>query len=363
MKRMTVALLTAVFVLTGAVGTVAADDGATVDVVDVETFDVEDDVLEKFYGDVEQIVAEREDLELGEVANVTMDELLLMAGCDAPEPECLAAIGDMVGADQLVFGSIERSDDVLMFSLSRYDFDAGEMAREVSEQTLRGDRDWIDDGIPAVVEHLFFGQTATVHVEALGAPDAELRVNGENIGTGSATLEEATPGEVVVIARAAEDEEQKERLILRHGEERSVDLEFDDVEDIEEPAVAGPSLTPGLALAGTGVAGTVLGMVGQVRLSSADAEAQTLVGDRGALDPEDRARAEELDSRMTSSNTMRWLGFGTGLVGLAGGGFLLYRAVTHDGPGQTGDDIAETDLELDVGASDEGVNAGFRVRF
>lgn len=364
MKRLTVVLLSALFVWTGAVGSVAAQEDATVEVVDFETADVDEEVTDAFYGHLQEVFAGRDGVTVGDVANVSMDELLLMAGCNAPDTECLTTIGDLVEADRLVFGSIERSDDVLMFSLNFFDFEAGEMIREVSEQTLRGDRDWLADGMPAVAEHLVYGPTATVHIEAPGAPEAQLRVNGETVGTGSATVDDVSPGEVVVLARAGDDEEQKERFILRHDEERDVQLDFaDEVDDIDDPGVASRSLTPGLALTGAGVAGTVLGMVGQIRLSSANADADNLIGDRGAVDPDERDQLDDLDSRMTTGNTMRWLGFGTGIAGLAGGGFLLYRAITDD-RGTGGDDLAgQTDVSLDVGASDEGVNAGFRMRF
>ncbi len=359
MKRFGVVFCTFATVLFGMLSTAAADQQGVV-IVDFETFDVDEALLERFYDHVEAVLDDHDQLSKQEIGQVTMDELMLMAGCDAPHEECLTAVGDLVDGDQLLFGSIERSEDVHMFTMSLFDFQSGEFEREISDQTLQGDADWLADGMPAVVEHLLYGATATVDVQIDGASDAEVQVNGESAGTGSVTVEDVAPGEVSVVATAGDDEQQ-ERFIVRHDEEKTVEFSFEEViADIDDPDAA-PSLVPGLAVGGAGVAATVLGFVGQAQLAGADARADSLIDGRGAVDADQHSELQEIEGELTRANTMRWIGFSAGAIGLAGGGFLLYQAFTHDADA---DSIAsERDLRIDVGASDEGVSAGFRLSF
>lgn len=365
MRPLAVAVSTFMALSVGVLGSASAQQAdAEVLVVDLDTFDVSDAVMEDFYDHVGDVIADEEAMSVGDAGDVSIDELQLMAGCGSIDPDCLAVIGDLVTEDRILFGSVERSQDVHMFTMTLFDFEQGETVGEVSEQTLRGDRDWLHEGMPAVVEHLIHGRTATLDIQVEGAPDADVQVNGETVGTGTTTVDEVAPGEVVVAVSAEDEDPRQERLIVRHNEQRQVDFEFerpvaelDDEPDTDDA----PSLAPGMAAGGLGVAGLIVGIVGQSQLAAADARAETLIDGRSAVSEDDHQQLVELEGDMTRANTMRWVGFGVGTVGLVGGGYLLIRALTAEPAAQT---AGQADgIQLDIGAGHHGMNAGFRLTF
>ncbi len=365
MRRLVVACIIFGILTMGSIGLVSAGEAPEADeviVVDFSTHDVDEELLEAFYGHLESIIASEDVMSIGETGDVTMDELLLMAGCGSTSPECLSMLGDFVDGDHLLFGSIERSDDVHMFTMTLFDFESGEFVRELTDKTLRGDQAWLDEGMPAVIEHLLYGETATVEVEVAGYDAADVQLNGEAVGTGTLTVDDVAPGEIVAVVTGPDGQEQQERFIVRHDDVHTVEFDFAPaIAEIDDPGDA-PSIVPGLAVGGVGVAGLIVGVVGQTQLSSAEAEANTLVGDNSDAIQEDQlARAQQLDSDMTRGNTMRWLGFGTGVAGLAGGGFLLFQALTSDSP--AGGEVADSGPSFELDVSDEGFSAGFRLQY
>lgn len=366
MKYLAVALLTIGVMTMGVANPVFAGEVAPaadeIVIVDFETFDVDPEVMDDFYGHLRNILANEESTSISETGNVSIDELQLIAGCGSTEPECLSSMEDYVDGNHLLFGSVEQSGDIHMFSLTLFDFDSGEIIRQLDEKTLRGDAAWLDEGLPAVFEDLLYGDSASVVVDVQGGPDADIRLNGQSVGTGSASVEQVAPGEVVVTVVGADGTEEQERFILRHEEERHVEFELGPaIADIEAPDEAGPSLAPGLALGGAGVAGAILGMVGQIQLTSANAEAASLIDGRPAVQQNERDQLQQLEGDMATANTMRWIGFGAGAAGLAGGGFLIYQALSADTDSAGSDDGMAT--QFDVGASPDGFNAGFRMQF
>lgn len=368
MKRLFLALLAGCIAVIGCVGTAIADEAPAVSqvvIVDLESDGVDDAVMDSFYGDLRTIIDDTESMAVSETGDISMGDLTLMAGCDSPTPECLVMLGDFVDGDMILFGSVDQGLDSLTFDVSLFDFTEGTMVREISESLSSTEDDWIADGIPAIGEHLLFGATASLTVN-VDDSDAQIRVNGDSVGTGSATVDELGPGEIVVLIRDSDGAEQQERVIVRHEEQAELDVSFSPaVADIDEPdSVDGPSLVPGLAASGVGVAGVVLGFVAQSQLSSARDDASALRAEDGPWlhSRDDVSAAHDLQSDMDSANTMRFIGFTGGALGLGAGGFLLFRALTADTPA-AGSEMGQRSLELDVGASSDGVNAGIRLGF
>ncbi len=360
MNRLFQAMAIAMCLSVGIHSTAVAEDVPQADrvvLVDFDTHDVEAQVMEQFYANLQSIIEDTESLGLEEHGDFSMDDLWLMAGCSDTSAECLGFLSDFVDGDQLLFGAVGYSDGTLSFSMTLFDFEAGENISEISGKTLSGDDAWLAEGIPAVIEHFLFGETASLTVHA--ASDAEVLLDGEVVGSGTANIEGVAPGEATVTVKS-DDETQEERVILRH--EENLELTFDDepsIADIDDPDYSTPSLYPGLAAVGVGVLGLGVGVVGQTQLSSARNEAEDRVAN-GVFDG-DPARAHELQSDMDSANTLRFIGFTGGVVGLAAGGALLFRALTAE---PAGDDLAGSpSFDLDVGASSDGVNAGFRIDF
>ena len=365
MKRRLLSLMTSAVVMTMATTAVAQDaevpeaDGVVF--VDLEVTEVDEEMVDFFNQQIRDIIAAESNLEMTTDGGVSMGDLQLMAGCSDTSADCLMMLSDFVDGQQLVHGSIERSDDIYMFDLELFDLERGEVVRSISEQTLRGDDTWIRDGMPAVAEHFFYGPTATVEVTVDGAPNAEIRVNGDAVGEGDARVEGVAPGEVVVVIRGDEIGEDMERFLVRHEEVREV--VFDHSEDLVAPAAPdeadGPSLVPGFAALGVGAAGLALGAVGQMQLSSARDDANGLVSNGALSAGASPAQAQELQDDMDRAHTMRMVGLTTGAVGVAAGGVLLFRALSSSD--MDGDESSLSSLH--VVPSDDGFRAGLNLRF
>ncbi len=372
MRRLLPLLLTALAVSFGFSATAAADEEADAEqrvvIVDFEMVNVDDEVMDQFYGRLRNVLADLEGMRIASGGNVSMSDLLLMVGCDEPTSDCLSMAADFVDGDLLLYGSVQRSDDVHMFSISLFDFAGAEIVKEVSDRTLRGDDQWLAEGIPAVIEHFAFGETASLQVNVSGADDAEVKVNGQVVGAGTTHVEGLAPGEAVVAVTGPDGAEHQERIILRHDHESEVNFSVDpSVADIDRPdGDMSPMLIPGLAASGLGVVGLVIGLVGQSQLSGAESEANTLVSGRSAIEADQLSRAQQLQNDMNTANTMRIAGFSAGGLSLIAGGALLYMAFSGDSSQGASDDLAGSSLRLvdvDLSANADGVGAGLRFRF
>lgn len=375
MRSLILTVLAVCVVSLGSVGFASvaqASDADQVVIVDFDTTDVDGPIMDDLYGHLRRYVSDDASMQVSETGDISMSDLVLMAGCDPSEPACLAMLGDFVDGDRLLFGSVEQRDGTLTISMTLFDFEDVRVSREISEQTVRLGTNWFGEALEGVVEHFMFGKTASLTVTLSDEPEARLRVNGESVGTGSMTVDEVAPGEVVVMAMAPDGSEQTRRLALRHQQEEEVEISFDESvdSDIDAPPVAhpgesGPSLVPGIAVSGVGVASLIFGFVANSSLSSTEDDANDLVT-QGLQDSSDAARAGELQSDMDRANTMRFIGWSGGVVGLGAGGFLLVRALMAQ-PSSAGSASAtlsdERTLDFDVGATSDGVNAGIRFDF
>ncbi|TXD37702.1 hypothetical protein FRC98_08420 [Lujinxingia vulgaris] len=334
----------------------APDAPAEVVVLRFANSEVDQAVMDRFYTELHDALEATEEMTLAPGGEVTIDDLVMMGGCSTPDAACLAGLQDFVAGERLVYGSIQRSEDVHMFSMYLFDFKTGEFLQRIEEKTLRGDDAWVARGLPAVVEHFVWGESAEVQVEVGGGADVEVRLDGEAVGQGSQTLKDVAPGEAVISARSEDGEQLIERVILRRGENPAVYFTFENAID-EAPAVASSgSLLPGVGLAALGVAGVVVGVVGQSQLGGLEADAEALVAGRSAISPGQVSRAEELQSQMDRAHTMRVIGFSAGGLALAAGGYLIVRALGAADDERDG-------LSWDVGVNADSVGASVRLDF
>ncbi|TXC78081.1 hypothetical protein FRC91_04955 [Bradymonadales bacterium TMQ1] len=334
----------------------APSDSAQVVVLRFANSEVDQAVMDRFYTELHDALEATEEMTLAPGGEVTIDDLVMMGGCSTPDEACLAGLQDFVAGERLVYGSIQRSEDVHMFSIYLFDFKTGTFLERIEEKTLRGDDAWVSRGIPAVVEHFVWGESAEVQVQVSGGVDVEVRLDGQVVGQGSQSLDGMAPGEAVISAQSQDGEQRIERVILRRGENPAVYFTFENAID-EAPAVASrASLLPGVGLAALGVAGVVVGVVGQSQLGGLETDAEALVNGRRALAPGDVSRAEELQSQMDRAHTMRIIGFSAGGLALAAGGYLIVRAM--------GAEEAERNvLSWDVGVGADSVGASVRLDF
>ena len=369
MKRTLTTLLVTGTVLASAMGVAVADEPQRVIVVELDVHDVAPGLMDEVYSQLRSTIAEDPGLEVAETGDISMGDLLMLTGCAEPTPDCLAMASDFVDGDQIIFGMVSQRDDRLGFDLSRYDFASGAMIREIEDQSVRGDDAWLRSGIAGVVDHIVHGPTATVSVTVSDAQDAQIRVNGAAVGSGSVVVEDVAPGEVIVMAMDGDGSEAQERLIVRHQEQAEITLTLgDEVIEIEDPGpvVIKPSLIPGLAVTGAGVGALVFGFMQHSSFNSSEAEGLSFWGDGTYLtDSNDIAAYEDIMDSNRRHNMLRRTGWGLGAVGVAAGGFLLFRALTAD-PIYLDDHPASASsrpVDLDFGASSDGVNAGLRISF
>lgn len=370
MRSLILTLLTVGAVSLGFFGSVSSAHAADTDhvvIVDFDVTNVDEATVEELYSHLRRIVSDGDSMEVTETGGVSMDDMLLMAGCDASDPACLAMLGDFIDGDRLLFGSMEQQGEELKISMVLFNFETGEIAREITDQSLSVDAEWFSDGLEAVVYHFMHGKTASLTVSLPDDPEARVRVNGEAVGTGTTTVDEVAPGEVVVMVMASDGTEKTQRLLVRHNESAEIELSFDpSVAEVDAPATGdpGPSVVPGLAASGVGVASLIFGFVAQSQLSSARSEANTMASEHpnGFERDEQATRANELQSDMNRAHTMRYIGWSGGAIGLGAGSFLIFRALTA-GPSADDGGLSQRSLDLDVGASSDGINAGIRFGF
>lgn len=370
MMRPLLASTTLLILSLAPLGSAFADEplqGGEVVILQFDTMNVDEPVMDLFYSQLHRTVDAQRDLTLGEGGDVSMADFLLVAGCGTPDEECLSMVSDFVDGDLLLFGSVQAAEDVHMFSLHLFDFRTNSFVRQISDQTLRGDFTWLEEGIPAVIDHFMYGPTATVNVQIVGSDEADIRINGLDVGSGSQRVENLPPGEMVVVVRTKEGEEEIQRAIVGHDEEITLEFQFGSERLVVEAADVGsqrdrPALIPGFVVTSLGVAGLVVGVMGNSRLTAAESEANSLVGGRPALDRAQIEYAQELDARMDDAHTLRVIGLSVGAVGIAAGSALLIRALSDENFNDMTSSTAGN-LRFDISPGADGIRAGIRINF
>lgn len=315
---------------------------SSVVILKFETFKVDKPIVEAFDAAMESGINNHEDMKVKASGQLTVQDLALTAGCDSPNAECLSQLGGMVGADQLIFGSLQQSDDVLMFNMRLFDFSERRFTREVTDVTVRGTQSEIIDAIPAIIENFVYGSVGVLEI-LVDSGSPEVYLNGEKVGRAPTLIENLPLGEHVVLLKDASGDEQTQTVILRRGQPTKLEFAFGTVADTPV-ASSGPSTVPGWILVGVGAVGVGFGIYQTMEVGRVDDDFAALCaqpgnvceGSNAALgSPEDAGRARTLEDEGSSAKTMQLIGFSVGGAALVTGGYLLYRAYTHTTDEQT----------------------------
>lgn len=168
----------------GSVATAQADE--TVVILGLTSIDGDDEYARNLSGVLRHAAEGVRGWSVSE-RDVALANLELVAGCEAPDPDCLAQIASTVGAQRLVFGTITRTSGTpyqFAVSLQSYSVATGEVEENV-ERTLSSTRTDIEDlrdparemiNALANVPHV-----GTVRVTA--AAGQEVRIDGTMVGT------------------------------------------------------------------------------------------------------------------------------------------------------------------------------------
>jgi hypothetical protein len=305
--------------------------------------DVDPKVVELLDTELRTAVEGAPSLTLQKGGKVTLNDLLLTAGCAEQTPECLGNLKAVLDADRMIFGSIQRSEDVHLFTLKMFDLNEQVFVREVEDQTLKGEIERLREGVPALVESLLYGDVGTLTVEAVNADRPKVFFDSEPMGRAPLDLEGLPLGEHVVTMRTLSGDEKMRRIVLRKGKTASVVFEFEggsvEIPKTDAGATAGYRL-PGWVGLGVGLAGATVGIIGAARLGGLNSEAESIRQGEGVIcdggvcsfrDEETRERAEEIEEANDGAYTMSVVGFSVGAVGLIAGGVLLYMGYTGSG--------------------------------
>ena len=315
-----------------------ANKGTSTVILKFETMNVSQGLMDDFYVSLNEQLNAQEEMHVVSGGEVTIEELILTVGCDKPDPSCLSGLSDFVDAERMVFGSVQRSEDVYLFSVKMFDFAEERFVRKVEEQTLQGDEAAVKAAIPSIVEGFLHGDVGTLKVSAKGAGEGRVFFDGQKMGLAPTTLENLPLGQHAVTIKTADGEEKTEFVVLRKGE--TAEVAFDFGGGSTGPVASGsagekPPIA-GFAAAGAGLVGVAVGIVGQAQNSKYSKQADNLLCGSGdaticsppgeSLSPDEMgARAAEVDQKLSSSATMSVVGYSAGAVGLGVGGYLLFR--------------------------------------
>ncbi|MFW5967487.1 MAG: PEGA domain-containing protein [Persicimonas sp.] len=344
------------------------DEQADIAILEFETFNVSDEVVEEFYGSLEDGVNEHEEMNVTASREANVNDLVLTLGCEDVNAECLSGLDEYVEGDGILFGSIEQSEGVYMVSMQLFEFEEGEFTREIDEETVEAEEGQAADKLEVLIEGFLYGNVGSLEVTVEGADDATVSFDGEELGKAPLSAKKLPLGDHVVTLTTDDGREETREVTLRRGSTAEVDFELE--QEVEQPAgdepvASGKSPAPGWITSGAGAAGLVLGILSGNRAQRHNAEAASMIcGDALCADASAN-EAREAQSDMNSAHTMSVVGYSAAAVGLAAGGYLLYDAYTSgDNAEKAGASAGSAPpVRLGVGPTADGASMGISIEF
>jgi hypothetical protein len=328
-------------------------------------------ITDKLYSSIESSLSEVEGMKVASGGDITIGELAVTVGCKETKPACLTSLSSYVEGDRIVFGSVQRSEDVYLFSMKMFDFAEERFVEKMNEQTVQGNPEEVAEVIPALVDGFLHGEVGQLKVDVSGASNANVKFDGEVMGPAPTTLKNLPLGQHAVTVKPQGGEEKTKIVVLKRGEPATVAFNFDGSATPPAGGVAdksgGTSPVPGFVAGGVGLAGVALAVAGQVQVSNNVSRGNEIMSSNGNyVKPGYTGQdAQEVDDGIRTGNTLRVVGASVGAVGLGVGGYLLYRHFSsspESDPSKAdgGDSVAK---HFRVAPSPEGVHVGFTFDF
>lgn len=341
------------------------DSGGSVVILKFDTYNAEQAVMDDFYVALHDAIEGHPEMSVAPGGDVTVNDLILTLGCESASAECLSGLSDFIEGDRIVYGSVQHSEDVYLFSLKMFDFATGEFVREVNDETIEGNADQVKNGVRAVIEGFLYGAVGKLDVAVNGASNAEVLFDGEKVGQAPTTLEKLPLGEHVVTVRTADGEKKSKKVMLHRGKVSKVMFNFEDGGAVEDPdmVAAKDYAVPGWAALGIGTVGLAVGVVGTMQVGNYDSEAESMICGDALCPASSTERANKLQSDMDSAYTMSVIGYSVAAVGLAAGGYLLYETYAGSSAESQSPDTDETDIEPTVNVGSDSASVGVRIGF
>lgn len=345
-----------------------------VTILEFETFNVDDEVVDRFYGALQDAVDGHEEMGVVAAGETNINDLILTLGCGEVTADCLQGLDEYVDGDRLLFGSLEQAEGVYMLSMQMFDFNKGEFVREVEDETVEADKESAVDQLEVVIESFLYGNVGTLEVTAEGVDEAVVFFDGDELGEAPLSAKRLPLGEHAVTLRTPDGKEETEKVVLRRDATERVEFGVEDKkeedEGLDEPGddgskaiASGKSSLPGWLVSGAGAAGLAVGIVGSNMANNSNTEAARMVCGDALCAGASTGDAERLQSDMNSAHTMSVVGYSVAAVGLATGAYLLYDAYSSS-PAETkraqADDSA---WSVGLAPSSDGASVGFSLDF
>ncbi|MFP4597877.1 MAG: PEGA domain-containing protein [Persicimonas sp.] len=349
----------------------ADSSGASVVILQFETFNVDQEVMDQFYVALHDNVDAHEEMHVTSGGDVSIDDLILTLGCEDANTECLRRLDEFVDGDRIVFGSVQHSEGVYLLTLEMFDFDEGEFVRQVTDETVEGDGEQVRRGIEGVIQGFLYGDVGELEVSVTGAEAPTVSFDGEELGRAPLKAEDLPLGEHAVTLKTSDGREQSKKVVLKRGSASKVRFEFDEAPDGSESTPVGSKgyIVPGWGAVGVGTIGLLAGVVGTVQVGSFESEASSMVCGDALCSAASPSRANKLQDDMDSAYTMSMIGYSVAAVGLAAGGYLLYEGYfggsAESAPADSGEeDIAPSpEVSFGIAPRSDGASLGLTVGF
>jgi len=355
----------------GAPQSATAQSGISTVVMKFETSgEVPSKVTQSLYRALESSLSETDRMKVTSGGDITIGELAVTVGCDETKASCLTNLKNYVEGDRIVFGEIQKSEDVYLISMKMFDFAEERFVEEVDEQTLEGSPDEVAGIIPAVVDGFLFGDVGTLKVDVSGTSSARVSFDGDSMGPAPTTLENMPLGQHAITVTTGDGSEKSKIVVLERGKTKNVSFQFGEPSGggIAGGGTSGPPLASGIAAGGAGLVGVAIAIAGQVQVSNNVSRGNEIMSSDGNyVKPGytgDDARS--VDQGIRTGNTFRIVGASIGAVGLGVGSYLLYRHFSsrpESGPGTSPAEDGGVAEHIRIAPGPEGVHLGVTFDF
>ncbi len=334
--------------------------GASVVVLKFNTTGVEQELTDLFFLELHEQIRAHQEMHVAGSGEVTIQDLMLMAGCSEPTADCMKGLSDFIEGDRVVFGSISKANEAYNFNVSMFDFKQGRYMRELKDFSLTGNVRDVQAQLPVVAEALFYGNVGVLEVSVEGTGAARVFVNDVDKGRTPLSLSELPLGEVTVTVWGDDESEHSETVILRHDQPAEVVFAIDapTVVASGKSSSSTPYMVSGIALASIGVAGLVTAAIGHMDLEQLNNQASSMLASgQTAINSSQASKTQDLQADMNTAQTMRVVGISAGAVGIVAGSILLVKAFTSGGSDDVAPPVADSSTirNLRVAPSTSGI--------
>jgi|GEM_PF-3070803 len=331
--------------------------------------DAAEPIVEYLSRTLQEAIDAHPKLKVGAQVDTSINEMVLVLGCEASSTQCLSGLSDFVEGDQIVFGSIRQAEGVYLISLKQFDFATGTFLSDITDATVEGDPDAIKAGMNRIVDSLLYQNAGELEIAANGAPNAQAYFNDQKVGALPTKLEGLPLGEHTVTVETADGRRESRQVTLNRGKVAKVVINFDApgalaIEDA--PSDSSAYLVPGWASVGIGTVGLVAGIIATVQLSSYSSEADSMICGSALCPNSSASQANRLQSNMDTAYTMSIVGYSVAALGFAVGGYFLYNGYS-DTPDQsrpdTGANADDSQVRFNFAPHANGASVGLGFDF